>query len=448
MVGYTGPTDVPHIMSAGGGNGFPSRGRSRRRNQRGLLSQIGGMLLPGLGGTIGQIGDNLVGGLLGGRASAAPVASAGRFRSMQANKSEEHGVEQIATVTIPAGTPAGTIVLQVPLAAPAIGVRLSTFSNLWTKTLFRNLVVEVTSSNPSSVAGNYTLAIDPDPAQTYESGPDLPPRLMALTMASKANAWADNILQMIPNLKPLFNRFHLEGASDAEIREYAAGQLIMATTTDYADDCEYTVNVGWDVQFEKPDTTPTVEDIANPKLFMNVGGLAYTVAGADVITIPGGARAFNRANVGTFQVLVTDFLTIQPKNTNGTLTVGVTQITYDATADELSLFIDIVPSPGLIASTLGVQSPVPYYINVGAVRNARELTKVGYGLIHPMFLLRKRKEHEWYQAAVRRALSKKRSSDVQAVLSDLRREKLRNATEEELETLLVNLSLSRSNPSS
>jgi len=361
---------------------------------------------------------------------------------MQANRSDEHGVEQISTVTVPAGTPAGTIILQVPIAAPTIGVRLATFSRLWTKTIFKNLVVEVTSSNPSSVSGNYTLAIDPDPAQTYDSSEALPARLMALTMANRANAWADTCLQMIPNLRPLFNRFHLEGASDAEIREYAAGQLIMATTTDYAEDCEYTVNVGWDVAFEKPDTTPDVEDLVEGRLFMNTSGLQYTVPSNTTLSIAAASRAFNRSNVGDFNIAVSDLLRVAPEDGTAPHSLQVSNIAYTAASDTMLISLTTSVNPPLVAGTLGTQVPIPYTINTGT-SSERRLVKVGYGLIHPVFLRRNRQELGWYDSALRRHRTKLATSDVKAALCAARIKRLQDEDEEVLEELLEKLSVSK-----
>jgi len=223
------------------------------------------MLLPGIGGVIGNVGDHLIGGYLGGK--SVGIAHSGLTRSQQVNHSRERGTEQIANVTIPSGTPAGTVILQALIAAPTIGVRLRAFSELWTKTRFRAFKALVTSSNPTVVGGNYTLAIDPDPVQTYVSGQDVPARLMALTQATKANAWADAEVTMLPNPIPLFNKFTFAGSSDAEIRQFACGVLVLATTTAYDTDCEYTVNVEWDVEFERPDTIETEGQVGSPVIF-------------------------------------------------------------------------------------------------------------------------------------------------------------------------------------
>jgi hypothetical protein len=347
---------------------------------------------------------------------------AGRVHALQANTSHEHGVEQIATVSIPAGTPAGTIILQTPIAAPTIGVRLATFSQLWTKTTFRDFVVEVTSSNPSTVSGNYTIAIDPDPAQTYSSDANLPARLMALTMATRSNAWADATVRMQPNALQLFNRFHTEGASDAEIREYAAGQLIMATSTDYTDDCEYTVNVGWDVVFEKPDTTG-LEDNAGPGfVLMNTEGLPYFSNDLVNLVVGGADAAFNRPNIGSFDRELDDTLTVSVMLTNGShRATYVSSLAYDAPTRTLTIGLTGAVDE-LASGVLGLQNPKPYQLNIGDAVPPTTLRKIGYGYIHPVFLRRERKELEWYNKALKKHEDK---LSLDAVRRSLRNAKLR-----------------------
>jgi len=229
-----------------------SNGRKRNGRNRGLLSDLGNMFLPGIGGAIGQLGDNFVGGLLGGK--GAPVAYSGQAKSTQVHTSTEHGVEELAVISIPANTPAGTILLQALISPTSIGTRLPQFAKLWSNSKIRKFVVNVTSSNPTDNAGNYTLAIDPDPVQSYPSDPNLPGRLFALSTASRANVWASTSVAMKPNNLLVFNKFNTAGASDAELRQFAVGQVLLATTTDIPQDCNLVVSVEWDVEFQRPDT--------------------------------------------------------------------------------------------------------------------------------------------------------------------------------------------------
>jgi len=96
--------------------------------------------------------------------------------------------------------------------------------------------------------------VDPDPTANYISGADVVARLMALTNASKANAWADNAVSSPCNGPLCYTRFNLDTASPAEIRQYADGQYVMATTTEYEEEASYTLNIVWSVYFEQPNT--------------------------------------------------------------------------------------------------------------------------------------------------------------------------------------------------
>jgi len=368
---------------------------------------------------------------------------------MQANRSEEHGVEQIATVTIPAGTPAGTIVLQMPIAAPEIGVRLSTFSRLWTKTKFRRFVVEAVSSNPTSVGGNYTLAIDPDPVQTYTSDERLPARLMALTMATKTNAWADACLNMLPNLLSLFNRFDPATASDAEIREYAAGQVVMATTTDYEDDCEYTVNVGWDVEFEKPDTTPDLEDLVGPPVPTQTravfGGRAYTAITPTIIAIADGASCFTPPPTANLDYIVRDNLTLilEHETSVGPIeyTARVLNFSYILATNAISLTVSNSSGLDLVPGIVGLQVPSIYYLDQGGTMVQKIFQRPGIGLIHPIFLKKNKTEVEWMKNARRRRVQKEFQkrlvNEVARKRAEIVAEQPLEELERQLESLLV-----------
>jgi hypothetical protein len=261
--------------------------RGRKRN-RGLLSDIGNMFLPGIGGAIGQLGDNLVGGFLGGR--GAPIAYAGQTRSTQAQSSLEHGCEELAIIPIPGGTPAGTILMQALISPTTIGTRLPQFAKLWSNSRFRKLVVKVTSSNPTTNAGNYTLAIDPDPVQTYPSDNNLPGRLLALPTASRANIWASTQVEMKPNNLLMFNKFNIGGASDAELRQFAAGQVLLATTTATPEDQDnnLSVTVEWDVEFQRPDTQFDAVGGGGSEYTMNLDKRNFNVGVAtDIVTVVG-----------------------------------------------------------------------------------------------------------------------------------------------------------------
>jgi len=386
----------------------PNRSRVRRRGRanRGLLANLGNMLLPGIGGVIGQFGDNALKPVLnnvfgGGKGSFAPVAGAGRLSSLQVNTSRERGVEQIAVLSVPSSATAGTILLQTLIAAPTIGVRLSNFSKLWTKTRFHRFDVEVISSNPSSVGGNYTVAIDPDPAQVYNSGIDLPARLMALTMAERANAWANVGLSMKPNPIPLFNRFHIEGASDAEIREYACGQLIVATTTDFDTDCEYIVNVHWDVEFEKPDTTEFISGDGPSTLWLNTTGADCTSTGTTTLTFSPTTSIFSRVPAGDFTLPLTGELVLEVNQVSGSpLQRIVVSLAYTLSTDTLVMTLNGVTPTG--SRFIIGQNPSPFAIN--STRSG--MLTYGFGLFHP-YIRNRNNEHAWKEASLKRVMSKR-----------------------------------------
>lgn len=367
----------------------PLNHRPRRRNAKGLFSGVGNLLLPGIGGAVGQIGDNLVGGLLdgflGGRANSAAVATAGRFNAKQVNRSREYGSEQIASIKVPAGTPAGTILTQALIAAPTLGKRLSKFAELWTKTVFKKLHVYVTSSNPSTVPGNYTLAIDPDPVVSYESGPTVPGRLMALTTAQKANAWADARVAMPKNEISLFNKFNFRSASDAEVRQYAAGQVIMATTTDYAEDCEYTVNVDYGVEFERPDTTSDSGG-QDQQVFLDTSWTSYTVSSQVVIFSESNAFRIFRGTPPAVGLYPTPGLTLGLTTTNESLQ-EVFSAQWLTVLDTGNVTLEVTPRPGHTLAASGVvsaQNPAPYVVSTAnSLEQPRPImVQAGYAQLH------------------------------------------------------------------
>jgi hypothetical protein len=391
--------------------------------------------MPGLGGTIGHAGGNFLDGLFGGkggRSNAVGVAMAGRTQSSQVNHSIEAGVEQVATISVAEDAPAGTILYQALIAAPDLGVRLAAFAKLWTQTAFLGFVVEVTSSNPSSVSGNYTVAIDPDPAQTYVSGPGLPGRLMALTMAKKANAWADNSVTMKPNTIPLFNRFNLQGASDAEIREYAAGQIIIATTTAYAEACTYTVNIHWHVCFARPDTTQ-LAGVPNPSSYIiSCVGYNAIVDGDSIpqrFIFPGSSAIWNvKPPVGTYSVLGLTMTFEDPTQTSIAVNVASIEVLVDG-----STIIRSRAGSGLTAGTSRciVQNPANFTLQglgrsstVGGPFN-EQLVEAGFAKLHPWFPTQS--HIEWHRNAKIQQEKAQRSQAVKQAITQRYIKALQNA---------------------
>jgi hypothetical protein len=365
------------------------RGRARR-NQRGLLANIGNSFLPGLGGAIGQIGDNLIGGALSGLSGFAPTAVAGRVQSQQISHSHEAGTEELTTFTIPAGTPAGTVILQTLLAASTLGVRLAKFAELWTNTRFNKFYVHVVSSNPTTVSGNYTVAIDPDPVQTYTSGADLPGRLMALAQSSRANAWADATLAMLPKSDLLYNRFHFATAGDAEIREFAVGQLLIATSTDFVAECTYSVNIHWDVNFERPDTTAD-EDVFNPApepdyIILDLVGKFCNVTGLQTlhVNVNETAKCFNKLPAHGFYTLRSNF------RSNVLFGSDSEPLVFDAFVINSNDSMDIFTATHLTGLTgtgsFQTQDPRPFVVGgPQRIPSRGRFITAGYAKIHPVF---------------------------------------------------------------
>lgn len=235
-----------------------------RKGARGIISNVLGGI-PVVGGVANVLEELLLGFLSGkSKTMAAPAAFAGRTAAVQQSRAIQNGTEQIASITVPAGTPAGTILWNGLVAGPELGARLPQFARNWARTCFSNLHVEVCASNPSISTGSYIIAYDPDPVVTYTSSPALPQALMALVCATKSNVWADGGIWAGLSRAVLFNRF--EGkVDDAEIRQYADGQLIFATATDCVEELVFTVNIKWWVAFEQPNvdmslgSTPTYQ---------------------------------------------------------------------------------------------------------------------------------------------------------------------------------------------
>jgi len=392
-----------HILPAGRSGPRGGRGRRGGGKKRGILAGIGNMLLPGIGGMVGQMGDNLVGSAFNGFMSnsrAAPVAQAGRMRSNQIHKSREYGQEELAVIEVPQGTPAGTIVTQALLAAPNLGVRFAKFAELWSNTRFLNLWFTVTAANPSTVGGGYTIAIDPDPVQSYSSGDTLPARLLALTQASRANAWADAGVWMLPKKDVMYNKFHTASAGDAEIREYAIGQFIMATHTEYDSDCKYSINVHWDVEFERPDTQQGAGEPETPTYVLRTAGVQgevpltdntlFDMPSSDVwnlvpplgiyFTLPG-TLSLSSSSFGA-----------KPIQAITVLAGGTTQFTCTS------------GNFGIVGSTpiVDVQNPATLYLDAGVfalekMAPGKRFVRTGYALVHPYHA--KNGHQLWYNAA-------------------------------------------------
>lgn len=245
-----------------------------RRGARGVISNILGGI-PVVGGVANVLEELLLGFLSGkSKTMAAPAAFAGRTAAVQQSRAIQNGTEQIASITVPAGTPAGTVLWNGLVAGPELGARLPQFARNWARTCFSNLHVEVCASNPSISTGSYIIAYDPDPVVTYTSSPALPQALMALVCATKSNVWADGGIWAGLSRAVLFNRF--EGrVDDAEIRQYADGQLIFATATDCVEELVFTVNIKWWVAFEQPNVDMSLGSTPTYQL---------TTAGHDVTT--------------------------------------------------------------------------------------------------------------------------------------------------------------------
>jgi len=420
--------------------------KARRRNAKGIFGDLGNMFLPGIGGVVGGIADGLVGNLLGGggRGATAPVASASRMFSRQVNSSREHGTEQLTQISVPAGTPAGTILLQSLIAGPDLGVRLASFATLWTKTKFLQLIIEVISANPSTVSGNYTVAIDPDPVQSYTSGLDLPGRLAALTTSARANAWADNGVIMKPNPISLFNRFNLVGASDAEIREYACGQYIIATTTDYVEPCEYTVNLHWSVAFERPDTTESFNLPGPPGLLLDTVLTTPTLtpiisANLLIFSVADVNKMVNRAPpLGIYDL---PGLSLHFQDTAGSgRTILCDQIEFDE--DGTATMTTAKPTGGDFAPGVGrvtIQTPSTYSIPLSTTLS--RYVRAGYALLHPWF--KPEKHVQWKMSSIAATNAKARKRNMQKVLEERELEAMRYLDDEMLTRLTGGLAISK-----
>lgn len=245
-----------------------------RRGARGIISNVLGGI-PVVGGVANVLEELLLGFLSGkSKTMAAPAAFAGRTAAVQQSRAIQNGTEQIASITVPAGTPAGTVLWNGLVAGPELGARLPQFARNWARTCFSNLHVEVCASNPSISTGSYIIAYDPDPVVTYTSSPALPQALMALVCATKSNVWADGGIWAGLSRAVLFNRF--EGrVDDAEIRQYADGQLIFATATDCVEELVFTVNIKWWVAFEQPNVDMSLG--SSPTYQLTTGGHETTV---------------------------------------------------------------------------------------------------------------------------------------------------------------------------
>jgi len=249
--------------------------RNRTIGTKGFLGDVGrfiGGKIPGVGGIAGPIAG-AIGDLL--PFSNAPTSKALTIRSMNVNSSAERGREFLATIDVAAGTPAGTLLLDQLIAPPELGKRMPKFAELWTRTRFKVLNVIVSPQTSTSVSGGYVLAIDPDPTVLYTSGDELVPRLKALNASVTTTAWNGTGISL-PNGNHtlLYNRFNPQTASDAELREYADGKILLATTTDYPEAVSYNIDIEWQVVFQRPDTVPDEAynggDIPDPGTGTNV----------------------------------------------------------------------------------------------------------------------------------------------------------------------------------
>jgi len=257
----------------------------RKQGQRGVI----GNMLGGLGQQLGGVADNLVGGLIGGRstATAAPAAFAGRNTARQFNESRQRGTEELGTLTVSGGTKAGTVLYQALVSPGSIGKRLQTTSGLWARYRFEKVRFMIRSSNPTTSSGNYTIGVDPDPVTYYADGPELPSRLMALTNATQANLWADAMVDapVKRNGDFFYTGLNAITASEAEIRQFADGQIIVATTTDLPaeqETCQLTLAVEWEVVFKQPNTA---QDVSSGIALLLLGNNnPYKVAEAGTFT--------------------------------------------------------------------------------------------------------------------------------------------------------------------
>jgi len=242
---------------------------ARAGEQKGPISDF---LTPLVGGVLNTVESAVTGAILGkgGRGRRmrskatrsrrnldAPIARSAQNRSIQANSSRVGGEEQIAQVDIPAGTPAGTIFFQVLVAAPELGTRIQQLSNLWSRTRFEGATLEILAANASTTGGSYVVGYDQNPTTTYISGSDIPSRIKALPEARTVNAWEHTTSQGRLSRQLNYNSFDSANVDDAEIRQYADGQFVVATATNYATAATYTINVRWHVSFESPNVAPT-----------------------------------------------------------------------------------------------------------------------------------------------------------------------------------------------
>lgn len=371
------------------------RGAARSAARQGPISDF---LMPTIETGVNAL-EGIVTGIVGnffGKSGGAPVAKQNHFRSRIANRSVESGQEQVGSITIPAGTPAGTVVYQSVVNGLELGTRIAKITELWARTRFNQLVLVVEAANSTFVPGSYIIAYDQDPTTDYNSSPDLPQRLMALSRAAKTNAWNSVGIPALLSRQLLYNRFSSENVDDAEIRQYADGQFVIATATDYAEEAVYTINIAWDVSFEAPNTA---EDLNSVPFVFAASNVPWTSVSTSEVTMDESPWSPNTPPDAVYSV-IPGALQLQYLQGSGHIDVKVNSITVAAGVTSIQ-FTNI----GSLGSTGKFQNQTPsvYYLPQQAFMVVAGLAQISRSLAKPGTVA---KHVEWFCQAKERARRK------------------------------------------
>jgi hypothetical protein len=275
---------------------------------------------------------------------------------------------------------------------------MASFANLWDKTKYLDILINVTSSAPTTTPGAYIHAIDPDPVVPYVSSDELPNRMMALQTCETVSAWAPSTLRLKRTDGSFFNFFDAESASDAEYRQFAPGRYILATNTEFSESVDLTLTVDWAVLFERPVLANIDNNGPGVTYLLSIQSTTtdFTTDSTNTVLCVNDAAYWSRIRppAGTYAA---DFRI--------TLDSGVGSATYNVSSIVVApgngLTLTVSPNPAASTSYRAYnQTPNPYIINVPAPSAGRwrSLVTTGYCKHHP-FIRVEQAETNWMQRA-------------------------------------------------
>jgi hypothetical protein len=175
----------------------------------------------------------------------AAVNTASHITSKQPKGILQTNTDRLIQVTIPAGTPRGSTIVDIPLPANSTP-RMQTQSRLFQKWQVKRFTFTAQTQISTAVNGGYVMAHLRDPTMSIGTGEDALRNLTAVQGSQTSKNWQSTVLHVGAWEQSLFT------ANGNDPRLTTAGRLVMLVDGPPSVDMHITVTLSWTAYFSYP----------------------------------------------------------------------------------------------------------------------------------------------------------------------------------------------------